>query len=123
LSLEEFIRTSLVSVDDLRVLLLFHGAPNAGMDVSEVAGKLYMSPATAAEVAGRLTARGLLADAGGERPRFRYQPASTDIAQMVEELVKLDRERPVSLINMIYPSTRDIRAFAAAFRIIKDKEK
>lgn len=121
MNLEEFIRTSIASVDDLRVLLLFQRSQQTGMDLTEVAGKLYLPPATAAGVVARLVSRGLLAGEGNP-VRYRYQPASPEIGELVGKIVELDRERPVSLMKMMYPRAQDVRAFADAFRLRKDKE-
>ena len=121
MNLEEFIKSQIASVDDLRTLLLL--SVNSGLDwnVNEVAGKLYLLPATAGAVLDRLTAKGLLT-CSGEPPRFRYQPASAEIAGLVSELIELDRKRPVTLINMVYPAKKDIQAFADAFKIKRETE-
>ena len=121
MKLEEFIKTHIESVDDLRSLLLFHGAPQAQMDANEVAGKLYLPPITAEKILARLAAKGLLAGIAESR-RYRYQPDSAESARLIAELVELDQIRPVSLINMIYPPMKGIQAFADAFKIKKDKD-
>lgn len=122
MNLEDFIKSRIESVDDLRTLLLFHGAPQAQIDANELAGKLYLPPATAAAVLARLAAKELLAVCEGT-DRYRYQPGSHEIAQLVSELVELDQKRPVTLINLIYPKLQDIRAFADAFKIKKAQDK
>jgi predicted transcriptional regulator len=122
LNLEEFIKSKLESVDDLRALLLFHGHLGAEMDANEVAGKLYLQPVTAEAVLARLATKGLLTIAS-QPHRYQYQPSSPEAARMVDEIVQLDRERPVSLMNLIYPRVREIKAFADAFKLTKEKEK
>ena len=53
-----------------------------------------------------------------ESGAYRYQPASTDLDRHARTLDRLYRERPVTLIRVIY-GLRDssIRSFADAFRL------
>lgn len=67
----------------------------------------------------RLVSDGLLAGEG-EPLRYRFAPKSPELAQLVAELSQMDRERPVTLIKMIYDRTRDIQAFADAFKLKKE---
>ncbi|HTV63098.1 MAG TPA: hypothetical protein VMH30_11075 [Verrucomicrobiae bacterium] len=118
MSLEEFIRTQLESVDDLRALLLLYAAPRQEWDVMSVAGKLYLPPERAAAVLGRLAAKRFLV-AEGEPLRYRFQAQAREAEQLIGELSELDRERPVTLINMVYGRPGAVRAFAEAFKIKK----
>ena len=120
MNLIEFIKTQIETVDDLRALLLFHTHPDVEWDANGIAGKLYIPPAMAREIATRLVSRRCVI-ALGNPPRFRFQPQSPELAELISELADLDRSRPVSLINLIYARTKDIQAFADAFKIKKDK--
>jgi hypothetical protein len=119
LTLEEFIKTQIASVDELRALLLFQVSPQTNWDAAGLAGKLYLRPVVAAAVLSRLAAKGFLA-ADGDPPRYRFQPKSDEFAQRVAELAEVDRKLPVTLINMIYGMPKDLQAFADAFKIKKD---
>ena len=119
MNLEEFIKTQLESVDELRALLLLYSDPQKEWDVTAIAVKLYLRPAAAAAVLTRLAAKHFLV-ADGEPLRYRFQPRSSELSQLVKELAELDRQRPVTLLNMIYSRPKDIQAFADAFRIKKE---
>ena len=122
LSLEEFIETRIEAVDDLRTLLLFYSTPDQEQDAAGIGGKLYLTPAAATVVLCRLAKKGLLA-AKGKPPRYRFQPQPPELDRIIRQLVELDRERPVTLIKMIYekPKPKGIQAFANAFKIKKRK--
>jgi hypothetical protein len=117
----EFIKAKVKTVDDLRALLLFQANPDIEMDATDVARKLYLPPATAAVILVKLAERGLLGR-GSLESRYRYQPESPELAGLVEDVVKLDRERPVTLINMVYHPPANIQAFADAFKLKREKE-
>ena len=120
MNLDQFIQTHLVTVDHLRVLLHLKGTPRTEWDVLDVATKLYLPPQTAAAVLAQLTANGL-AVASGDPPRYRYQPRTPELAELVEKLAEMDRTQPVTLINLIYARPKDVQAFADAFKLRKEK--
>ena len=118
MNLEEFIRTRIESVDELRALLLCQGRSQADWDALEIAQKLYLQPPKTASVLAGLETKGLLVSAG-EPPRYCVQPQSAELAGLIEQLAEMDRVRPVTLINLIYDRPRDIQAFADAFKLNK----
>ena len=122
MNLEEFIKTRIESVDELRVLLLFHARPQSDWCAEEIVQNLYLPPALVAVVLPRLVAKGLLSSAG-DPPRYRFQPASAEIGGLIDQLAEMDRVRPVSLINLIYDRPKDIQAFADAFKLKKEEGK
>jgi DNA-binding IclR family transcriptional regulator len=119
-NLEHFIQAHLGTIDHLRVLLHLKGTPRTEWDVLDVAAKLYLPPQTAAAVLAQLAAYGL-AVASGDPPRYRYQPRTPELADLVERLAEMDRTQPVTLINMIYAQPKDVQAFADAFKLRKEK--
>lgn len=119
MSIEEFIKSQLQSVDDLRALLLFHSNLEPTRDAEETASRLYIPPAAAATVLARLAERGFLTGAG-EPPRYRFQPRDLELAALIQELAELDRKKPVTLLKMIYSRPKDIQAFADAFKLKKE---
>lgn len=121
MNIKQFVNRYLESVDHLRAVLLLHDSPEAEWDATDVGTKLYLPPAVAAVVLARLEANGLAASQGEPR-RYRYQPNSPELVAWVEQIVALDRERPVTLIHMVYDRPKDIQAFADAFKLRKDKE-
>jgi hypothetical protein len=120
LSLEGFIETQIESVDDLRALVLFFHTPETGRTAADVSGKLYLTPAAAETVLARLAGKGWLAVSG--RPaRYRFQPPAPELTRLIEHLVEWDRERPVTLIKMIYEKTKGSQALANADKIKRGK--
>ena len=119
MNIEEFIKTHIESLDELRALLLFHAHAEMRRTADEVAGKLYILPEAAARLLARLTAKGFLA-ADGEPAYYRFQPQTAELAELIRELADLDRKRPVTLIKMIYERPPGIQAFADAFKIKKE---
>ncbi len=86
------------------------------LQVREDPARAWTPPEGVARYVSALQSRGLV-ELGGTQ-RVRYKPASDALAARVATLDKLWRERPVTLIRVIY-GLRDskIRSFADAFRL------
>ena len=85
-------------MDTLRALLLLRSNPQVMWDAVTVSGRLYLPPQVAARVLEALAARGLIEVIGD--PQYRYSPQTPELAGLVEQLAQLDREQPVTLINL-----------------------
>lgn len=85
----------------------------------EISVKLNIQVAATTQALIRLVSEGLISS-NGDPMRYRFQPKSPELARLVGELSDMDRERPVTLIKMIYESRRDIQAFADAFKLKKE---
>lgn len=83
----------------------------------EVSSRLYLEPKRAAAVLVSLESSGVLREVDSE---YQYHPRSPDLAKVVEELEALDRERPVTLIKLIYSRPDTLEAFADAFKLRRD---
>jgi hypothetical protein len=115
----EFVQGAIPAVQAAELLLLLQGRPDYWWEPAEAAGRLRaggLTEANAARFLDLFHARGLLAT-GADR-RIQYQPASPELAAHVETLVQAYRERPVTLIRMIY-ALRDmhVRSFAEASKL------
>ncbi len=121
MTIEQFIHTYVGTVNHLRALLHLKSAPRTEWDVLDTATRLYLPPQTAGEVLKELTARGLAVESGSP-PRYRFQPSSPELTDLVEKVAEMDRTQPVTLINLIYARNKDIQAFADAFKLGKDKQ-
>ena len=116
-----FLQDSVSSFEAAELLLFF--AHNRGSDWSlpealeRLRPAVSISDAEAARYVDTFRATGLVTAAG---ERVRYQPASYFHEKQVEALEQAYRERPVTLIRMIY-ALRDsrIQSFADAFRLRK----
>ena len=121
MNLTEFIKTRVTSLNELRALLLFQSSPRVERDITEVGGKLYLRHSEAAAAINTLVARGILSSS--DKPgHYLYRP-SDELALLVDQLAEMDRKHPVTLINLIFDHTRDIQAFADAFKLKPGKEK
>lgn len=119
-TLEQFISAHLGTVDQLRAMLLLCAVSPAGLEAIEVATKLYMPLPAATEILARLETNGLAA-ASGEPLRYRRNMSSPELNGLMEQVIKLDRERPVTLLNMIYDKPSGIQAFIDAFNLRKER--
>jgi len=115
-----FLQDAVPSVDAAELLLLLRRERARAWSSREAVAALAPGVALSeSEVSRHLEsyrARGLLvAEADG---RLRYQPAAEPLAQHARTLDKVYRERPVTLIRVIY-GLRDkkIRSFADAFKL------
>lgn len=116
-----FVYEHIPSVDHFRVLLLLHDDPERGWQIYDVVGRLRLPPPVAEAALTNLSTRGLLVhDAAADC--YRYAPRTEELSSMVHKLAHLDRERPVSLIRMIYSRPTEPQAFADAFRLRKTKD-
>jgi hypothetical protein len=114
-----FIRANIESVDQLRILLFLRNQPEQEWNMLNVSAKLYLRPEVATAELAKLEARGLLTSTQ-EPKRYSYNPRSPELEDMVNKVAQLDQERPVTLIKLIYSLSKDVQAFADAFKLRKD---
>jgi hypothetical protein len=102
----QFLQSAVPAVEAAELLLQVRGDP----------ARAWIAPEAAARYVSGLQASGLV-EVDHEQ-RVRYKPASEVLAAHVATLDRLYRERPVTLIRVIY-GLRDskIRSFAEAFRL------
>lgn len=102
----QFLQSAVPAVEAAEFLLLVKGDP----------ARPWTPPEGVARYVSGLQASGLVEVDSDQR--VRYKPASEALATHVAMLDKLWRERPVTLIRVIY-GLRDskIRSFADAFRL------
>ena len=114
-----FLQSAIPAVEAAELLLAFMLDPARAWSLQEVLASLgpgiRLSAAEAARYVEGLQGR-LLATVEGDR--IRYQPASEELAAHARTLQRVYRERPVTLIRLIY-ALRDsrIRSFADAFKL------
>ncbi len=115
-----FLRAAVPTVDAAEVLLLLQRDPQCWWSAEEVVGALGPSVSlTVSEAAACFAvfqAGGLIA-AGPDR-RVQYRPGLNELDAHVRTLAQAYRERPVTLIRVVY-ALRDskIQSFADAFRL------
>ena len=117
-----FLQTTIPAVDAAELLLLLRRSPEARATAAQLAARLRPgAPITDAEAARYLEtfqARGLIGL--DEERRAQYRPATEDLRMHADMLALAYKERPVTLIRMIY-ALRDsrIQTFDDAFKLRK----
>jgi hypothetical protein len=116
-----FLDSHVESIDQLEILRLLGESPDREWAVAALA-KEIQSPAdkVSADLAA-LAGRGLVGtELRGRETVCRYNPANPELNGQVQRLLQLYRERPVSMIKLVYARAADpLRAFADAFRLRK----
>lgn len=117
-----FIQQNIPSVDAAELLLFLRAHPRDSWRGNEAAARLrpatQITDADAAKYLDTFLARGLVV-AGPDR-RAQFGPANEALEMFVQMLALAYKERPVTLVRMIY-ALRDsrIQTFADAFKLKK----
>jgi DNA-binding IscR family transcriptional regulator len=115
---QAFIGAYIRSIDVLRVLLALAREPGRESTAGDIAHAVKLAPEVTARHLETLCAHGLAAVTSGTPPQYRYAPRADELNRMVQELVRLDNERPVTLIRLVYSTAQSsAEAFAEAFRL------
>ena len=121
-NVKRFIATNIESIYQLRILLLLQGSPDQDWTSDVVGAKLYLDRALAGTQLAILASRGFFSTQPGSNPTYRYEPATPALREMAACLAQLDRERPVTLINLVYSGQKNAaQSFANAFRFKQDQ--
>ena len=114
---QSFISEHIGSAEQLEVLLLLHAEPGRDFTAAEVSQRVYTVPAAALVRLDELSSAGLAAGDGAADPRYRYRPASPELARRVDALAAAYRADRVGVVRLIYEKPRDpVRSLADAFR-------
>ena len=121
-SLEEFIRASINSVEQITLLLLLESARGRTWTVSEISAELRSTDASIERRLKDLYAAGVLAPPSGNAREISYVPPSEEMSRMVSALLDAYRRQPNRVIAIIYSSPSPaVRAFADAFNLKRGK--
>jgi hypothetical protein len=116
-----FIAECIRSVEQLEVLILTSAAGPQVWSVESVYETVKTNRASIAQRLKDLTASGLLVEVPGEPVRYRFEPRSERLRQLVADLASAYKRAPVRVIETIYsPATASLREFARAFRLKPD---
>jgi hypothetical protein len=110
------------SIDQLEILRVLGEDREKEWDSVALAVAVQAEPQAVRAHLAAMQSRGLLATtARGAGFCCRYGVAAPELETMVERLLQMYKERPVTMIKMVYERARDpLRAFADAFRIRKE---
>ncbi|MCE9566713.1 MAG: hypothetical protein K8U57_32310 [Planctomycetes bacterium] len=116
-----FLDSHVESIDQLEILRILGETPSRGWPVASLATEAQASLHNIAAHLAALRDRGLLSCEGtGADLVWRFAPATPELATIVLRVLQIYRERPVSMIKLVYARADDpLRAFANAFRLRK----
>jgi hypothetical protein len=119
--LRRFILTSVRSVPFVEAMLLFRNVRGASLDTHTLAQRLYVSERDAAELAQELHAAGVLERDARNAQLCRYEPASPELAAMLDMLAAFYSTHLVDVTQLIHSvSARRAMQFADAFKLRKE---
>lgn len=97
-----FIEANIGSVEHLEILRILSEAPEQTRGVTELARACQMQEPAAIEQLVALEKRGLLKLQSSSAQLISYGAGSAEREEMLRRLLRYYRERPVTLINLIY---------------------
>ena len=115
---KRFADANIESIDQLEILRVLGETPGKEWDAAALAAAVQAEPKAVAAHLAALHGRGLLAaEKRGADWVGRYGPQTPELADQVGRLLQLYRERPVTMIKMIYARAKDsLAVFSDAFR-------
>ena len=119
--LRRFLLTGSVSVPHVEAILqLRQGAPEA-WDAERLGARIYVPTSRARNLLADLLAIGIIKAQAGNEETYRYSPATSELAMMLDQLTKAYSEQLVAVTQLIHTAEeRKAQDFAAAFRFRKD---
>lgn len=119
---KRFLETNIDSVDQLEILRVLGEDPQKEWRAIDLAGEVQTAPQTIGSHLSALNARGLLSlQTRGSELFCRFGPNNAELAERAARLLQAYRERPVTMIKLVYAAARDsLKTFAEAFRIKKE---
>lgn len=116
-----FLDGNIESIDQLEILRLLGEDPTSYKSVTTLAEEVQADAQIVVAHAIAMRDRGLIhIETRDHETVCRYGPATPELASVAGRLLQLYKERPVSMIKLVYARSHDpLRTFAEAFRIRK----
>jgi DNA-binding transcriptional ArsR family regulator len=116
-----FLDSQIDSIDQLEILRVLAEEPGRERPVADLAGAVQARPDAAAAHLAALSARGLIASKAVDGETYYRHGPRPEFAAPLEQLLRLYRERPVTMIKLVYAGANErLRAFADAFKLRKE---
>lgn len=118
-----FLYDHVESIDQLEILRVLGEERGKPWNSDDLAAVVQADPRSVRSHIEAMHARGLIEKVAGQAAGLscRYGPRTPELENMVARLLQIYRERPVSMIKLVYERAKDpLRAFADAFRIRKE---
>jgi hypothetical protein len=118
-----FMRANIESLEQLELLRVLSEDPTKEWQPEPLGREAQANPQAAASHLAALSSRGLLTIiTRGSETLYRHGCGSPGLDKMLSRLLQLYKERPVTMIRLVYTQATDrLRAFADAFRVRKEK--
>jgi hypothetical protein len=122
-AVKDFLYANVDAVDQLEILRLTAADPQKEHSCLSLSHALQVPLETAEQHIRTLAGRGMLTITVSQPLACQYGAASEELKDQVQQLVMTYVERPVTLIKMVYekPKEQQLRSFADAFRLKKEK--
>lgn len=119
---KRFLEANIDSVDQLEILRVLGEDPLKEWPAVDLAREVQSAAQSINAHLDALNSRGLLAVRKSGSDLFcHYGPHSPELAQRTAQLLQVYRERPVTMIKLVYATARDpLKTFADAFRLKKE---
>lgn len=120
---ERFLDENVESIDQLEVLRVLGEQPGKEWRAAELAREVQAGEEALASHLAALHSRGIVALVPqGAEQLWRHGARTPELERLVSHLLQVYKERPVTLIKMVYARTgARLRAFAEAFRVREDR--
>ena len=120
--LKRFILLAIPSVPYLEAALLLQGDPQKSWDFNEISQRLYLNDMAAQNLIDELKAGGVLMADPQDLSRYRYQPKTAELREMIDLLAVVYPKNLVDVTNLIHSKVnKKARLFADAFVLRRDK--
>jgi hypothetical protein len=115
---QAFLLNHIDTIAQLEALLLRRADPASEWTAEILAKRLYVSSQETATLLERLRADGFLLALQGEPYRYQYQPSTSELAHMVDQVAELYARYLIPITHLIHskPRTR-VQEFADAFKL------
>ena len=118
----DFLVDNIDTVLELELLLLLRAEPARQWTADDLAKELKIDATFAAEQMAKFHQRGLLARTDAPAAAYRYAPQSPQLDATVAAVATAYATHRVTIIGLIFSKpTSNLKTFADAFRIRKDK--
>ena len=118
----QFIAERIDSVPQLEALLLLWESAQRSWTEEEVAARIYVSRAVAAQILQSLQRQNLVTSESTQSARYQYNPQWDPTGQVMPEVAAAYRRHLVQLATFIHSrASTAVREFARAFDLKKDR--
>ena len=118
----EFLDKNISCIEQLEILRVLKENSDKEWEADELGRAVQAKPEVVASYIVFMQSRGLLTLIGEKNHKCRFGP-DPDMEGIVERLLQSYKERPVSMIRVVYDkSAIHLRTFADAFRLKEDKK-